>query len=174
MPLSFILFAPMSFCHLLKAIMAAHNLKTTTTKPNQNKKYKPPQTPPLLENMFSASLCFRPREPLSQTVPKGRARSETEDVRGVAGLEGGAPAPGDRVAMGERRPLGPQGPRLLLKQMKNLCFPGLRRVMQSKYSNQAAPGRSHHLPPALLPCYSLPPFLSHQGCREQGDGTPWP
>lgn len=69
-----------------------------------------PQTPSLLENMFRASFCFRPREPLSQTVPKDRARSETEDVKGLAGLEGGAPAPGDQVDVGLKRPLGPQGP----------------------------------------------------------------
>lgn len=43
-------------------------------------------------------------------MPKDRARSETEDVKGVAGLEGGAPAPGDQVDVGLKRPLGPQGP----------------------------------------------------------------
>lgn len=175
MPLSFILFAPMSFCHLPKAVMASYNLQTattTTTKPNRNKKYNPPNTITLRKHVQSKFLLLPQGASISDCA-QGQSKIRDRGCKGGGRLGGRGSSSWGSGGCGIEE--APWSTRSLLKRMENLCFPGLGRVMQSNYSNQAAPGRSHHLPPpALLPCYSSPPFLSHQGRHEQGDRTPWP
>lgn len=133
-----------------KTALAAHFLKTTTTtKPKQNKNHKTPRTPPLLENVFRVSPFSHPVILLCQTVTKGRTRYRNRRVREAA-WEGRMPALWIQWMWERGGFLG-------------LLFSGPRRVRQSNYSNQTAPGRGHHLPPALRPCYSLRLCLSCRG-----------